>query len=93
LRWSISDSELPDRLVAEPISGTVPATLTVTAGVAGWLAGVYTATLRYDGPLACVTCPVDVPVTLTLYDVPALAVTPLALNFEGAHGGNDAADR
>jgi len=64
LTWSITG--LPEWLQVEPMSGTAPSEVTVTAGPSGLPGGVYTGTLVIDGGDTCANCPVEVPVSLTL---------------------------
>jgi len=40
--------------------------VTLTAHTADLPAGVYTATLLFEGGASCVNCPVEVPVSLTI---------------------------
>ena len=64
LEWSLAG--LPAWLVAEPLSGTAPSEVTLTAHTDGLPGGVYTATLLVEGGDSCVNCPVEVPVSLTI---------------------------
>ncbi len=84
LDWTLSG--LPDWLAAEPPFGTTPSTVVVTASVEGVEAGTHEALLTLDGTPDCANCPLEVPVTLTVYDVPVAVVDPPALIFESVEG-------
>ena len=71
-------------LNVSPLSGSVPATLTVTVNAAGLAAGSYSAIITFTAPGDST---VLFPVTLTVGAVNPLVVQPLALSLSAASGG------
>ncbi len=84
LGWTLSG--LPDWLTADPPSGMTPTTVELTASVEGVEAGIHEATLVLSASPDCANCPVEVPVTLTVYDQPVAVADPLSLSFESVEG-------
>lgn len=87
LPWSVAG--VPGWLSVEPTAGDTPAILTATPLANGLPGGIYTATLVFSGPIACINCPVSVPVSLTVIDSPLLEVTPSALAFSVVEGATE----